>query len=172
VLPGGRVVQFGYDSSGNLTSLTPPSRPAHAFAYTTIDLDSVYTPPSAGAGNWATQYRYTLDRELRAIVRPAGDSIALAYETATGRLSTVTFDRGTLSYGYTHHRHPKHITAPGEQRCRSLRRPAHERDMGGRGGGSVGSRTQRLPRDADGQWQQRQLRLRRDGCLTSAGASA
>jgi hypothetical protein len=60
----------------------------------------VYTPASLGAGNWATQYRYTMDRELRAIVRPAGDSIALAYETATGRLSTVAFDRGTLSYGY------------------------------------------------------------------------
>jgi YD repeat-containing protein len=61
VLPGGREIAFAYDSSGNLTSVTPPSQPAHLFKYTSLDLDSLYDPPSLGAGTWATQYRYDLD---------------------------------------------------------------------------------------------------------------
>jgi YD repeat-containing protein len=58
VLPGGREIGFAYDSSGNLTSVTPPGQPAHLFRYTALDLDSVYAPPTLGAGTWSTQYRY------------------------------------------------------------------------------------------------------------------
>jgi YD repeat-containing protein len=101
VLPGGREIGFAYDSSGNLTSVTPPSQPAHGFTYTALDLDSVYAPPSVGVGTWSTQYRYDLDRQLTRILRPGGDSIVLSYEALTGRPSTVTFDRGTLSFGYS-----------------------------------------------------------------------
>jgi YD repeat-containing protein len=70
VLPGGRQVEFAYDSSGNLTSLTPPGRPAHGFTHTAIDQDSLYTPPSPGAGSWATEYRYNADRQLTEVRRP------------------------------------------------------------------------------------------------------
>jgi RHS repeat-associated protein len=101
VLPGGREIGFAYDSSGNLTSVTPPAQPAHLFRYTALDLDSVYAPPSVGAGTWSTQYRYDLDRQLTRILRPGGDSIVLGYEALTGRPSTVTFDRGTLGFSYS-----------------------------------------------------------------------
>ncbi|MGH2376360.1 MAG: RHS repeat protein, partial [bacterium] len=98
---GGRAVQFAYDSSGNLTSVTPPGRPAHSFTHTALDLDSVYTPPSLGAGTWATEYRYNPDRQLTELRRPDGVNISFGYEATTGRPSTVTFDRGTLTMGYS-----------------------------------------------------------------------
>ncbi|HEX6616918.1 MAG TPA: RHS repeat-associated core domain-containing protein [Gemmatimonadales bacterium] len=103
VLPGGRAVLFAYDSSGNLTSLTPPGRPAHGFSSTSIDQDSVYSPPSLGAGTWATEYRYNADRQLTQVIRPDGGTIGFGYEPTSGRPSTVTFDRGTigLTYGST-----------------------------------------------------------------------
>jgi RHS repeat-associated protein len=100
VLPGGREIGFAYDSSGNLTSVTPPSQPAHGFRYTSLDLDSLYDPPSLGVGTWSTQYRYDLDRQLTRILRPGGDSILLGYQSATGRPSAVTFDRGVLAFKY------------------------------------------------------------------------
>jgi RHS repeat-associated protein len=100
VLPGGREIAFDYDSSGNLISVTPPSQPAHLFKYTALDLDSVYAPPSLGVGTWSTQYRYDLDRQLTKILRPGGDSIVLNYQSATGRPSSVVFDRGTLAFTY------------------------------------------------------------------------
>ncbi len=101
VLWGGRVVQFAYDSSGNLTSVTPPGRPAHSFNHTAVDLDSVYTPPSVGAGSWATEYRYNLGRQLTELRRPDGANIGFGYETTTGRPNAVAFDRGTLTMGYS-----------------------------------------------------------------------
>ncbi len=101
VLPGGRQVEFVYDSSGNLTSLTPPGRPAHLFTHTAVDQDSLYAPPSLGAGTWATEYRYNLDRQLTEVRRPDGVTVGFGYDPTTGRPSTVTFDRGTLGFGYS-----------------------------------------------------------------------
>jgi len=40
------AVGFSYDANGNVTSLTRPSRPAHMFNYTPVDLESAYHPPS------------------------------------------------------------------------------------------------------------------------------
>jgi len=37
-LPGNRGISFDYDENGNLTSLTPPGKPAHLFEYTAVDL--------------------------------------------------------------------------------------------------------------------------------------
>ena len=34
----GRVVGFGYDANGNVTRVTPPSQPDHAFTYSPVDL--------------------------------------------------------------------------------------------------------------------------------------
>jgi hypothetical protein len=42
------VAGFGYDGNSNLTSLTPPGRPAHAMAYTPVNLLERYTAPSVG----------------------------------------------------------------------------------------------------------------------------
>ncbi len=101
VLWGARVVQYGYDATGNLTSLTPPGRLAHVFRYNAIGLDSVYEPPSVGAGTWSTQYRYNLDHQIIQVQRSDGSVVSLGYEPTNGRLSSITFDRGTLSIGYS-----------------------------------------------------------------------
>ncbi|MCI0689894.1 MAG: hypothetical protein L0Y54_22045, partial [Sporichthyaceae bacterium] len=101
VLWGGRVVQFAYDSSGNLTSVTPPGRPTHTFRHTAVDQDSVYGPPSAGAGLWATEYRYNLDRQLTELRRPDGVNVGFGYEATSGRPTAVTFDRGTIGMSYS-----------------------------------------------------------------------
>ena len=60
-----RVVQYAYDANGNLTSLTPPGRPAHAFTHTPVDLMASYIPPNVGAGTNQTLYAYN--------ARPAAD---------------------------------------------------------------------------------------------------
>jgi RHS repeat-associated protein len=99
-LPGGREVLFAYDSSGNLTSVTPSGRPAHFFSYDGVDQTGAYTPPAAGLPAPGTSYTYNLDRQLMGITRPDGTTVGLGYEPTTGRLSSLTFDRGQLSYSY------------------------------------------------------------------------
>ena len=46
--PDLREATFAYDANGNLTSLTPPGRPAHTMAYTPANLLETYTAPSVG----------------------------------------------------------------------------------------------------------------------------
>jgi RHS repeat-associated protein len=121
-LPDGRMIQYGYDGNGNLTSITPPGRPSHVFAYTPVDLQQAYTPPSvSGGGTNQTLYTYNVDRQLEQITRPDGqmvsfdydnagrlsvltlptDQIGYTYDAATGQLRSITStDGGTLSYSY------------------------------------------------------------------------
>ncbi|HSB69694.1 MAG TPA: hypothetical protein VLT62_10205 [Candidatus Methylomirabilis sp.] len=42
-LPDLRVIQATHIATGNVASITPPSRPAHALAYTLIHLEEAYT---------------------------------------------------------------------------------------------------------------------------------
>jgi YD repeat-containing protein len=100
VLPNGSEILYGYDANGNLTSLTPPGRPAHGFGYDAADQDSIYAPPSLGAGNWSTEYRYNLDQQFTKVIRPDGQEIALGYDFA-GRLDTLTTPHGAYSFGYS-----------------------------------------------------------------------
>jgi len=62
VFTDGSQVGFSYDANGNVTSVTPPSRPEHDFGYTPADLMSSYTPPAV-AGTGATTYEYNLDKQ-------------------------------------------------------------------------------------------------------------
>ncbi len=98
-LPDGRVIAFSYDSAGNLTSLTPPGRPAHGFQYSSAGLTTQYDPPGI-PGAKPTRYFYNLDRQVDSIVRPDSLTIGFGYDGA-GRPSTVSFDRGTLAFGYS-----------------------------------------------------------------------
>lgn len=110
-LPDSRVIGFSYDANGNLTSITPPGRPGHTFGYTTVDLESLYTPPPI-AGTGATQYVYNLDRDLTQVIRPDGATIDLGYDTG-GRLSTLITPAGGYSYTYAANGNLSLISAPG-----------------------------------------------------------
>jgi RHS repeat-associated protein len=113
-LPDTRQIGYLYDANGNVTSITPPGRPAHGFAYTPVDLEQSYDPPNVGLPTDTTQYTYNLDRQLTLVTRPDGQTLQLGYEPTGGRLSTLTLPGSqTISYAY----HPStgnlaSITAP------------------------------------------------------------
>ena len=99
-LPDGRVIQTTYDANGNVASLTPPARSAHAFDYTPVDLERQHSaPPVFGGGTNQTITTYDADRALTALTRPDGDAVAFVYDTA-GRLTTTTVSRGLLTDSY------------------------------------------------------------------------
>jgi YD repeat-containing protein len=107
VLPGARQISYLYDANGNLTSLTPPGKPAHSFGYTAVDLTERYTPPLLNGDSTVTRYLHGLDQRLRNTIRPDSIVISVIYDTvgcascaATARLKTIIFDRGTLNFAY------------------------------------------------------------------------
>jgi RHS repeat-associated protein len=113
-LPDLRVIQTTYDANGNVASITPPSRPAHTFGYTPVDLESSYTPPDLGSGPVATTYTYNPDQQLTQVTRPDGQTLALDYAATTGRLTALTAPTGQTVFSY----HPttgnvSNITSPG-----------------------------------------------------------
>jgi RHS repeat-associated protein len=100
-LPGGRVVTLDHDANGNLTSLTPPGRPAHGFGYSAVDLNESYTPPPVpGIADPATRYEFNRDRQLTRVTRPDGGAIELSYGAATGQLASITQPRGANQLTY------------------------------------------------------------------------
>jgi RHS repeat-associated protein len=99
-LPDGRIVGLGYDGNGNVTSVTPPGRPAHAFSYNAVDLETQYNPPNvAGVSPDETAISYNPDRQPVLRSRPDGRTIVPAYDNA-GRASSVAFSRGSLGVTY------------------------------------------------------------------------
>jgi YD repeat-containing protein len=52
--PDGSDVLFSYDPNGNVTGITPPGKPEHTFDYSSIDLETMYTPPFAGDSSRST----------------------------------------------------------------------------------------------------------------------
>jgi RHS repeat-associated protein len=111
-LPDGRVIGFAYDANGNVVQVVPPGRPAHAFSYTSVDLTRVYAPPAL-PGTGATTYTYNRDRQLTRVDRSGGDAVTLAYD-GSARLGTVTFDAGSIGFGYHPSGQIHSITAPAE----------------------------------------------------------
>jgi RHS repeat-associated protein len=99
IRPDGTRISFGYDSSGNLITLTPPGRPAHEFTYNALNLRASYMPPDIGIGTTETLRTYNADGSLLSIFRPDGESIEFNYD-AVGRLGAITVPEGTISVGY------------------------------------------------------------------------
>ncbi len=97
-LPDGRVIGFAYDVNGNVTSVTPTSRPAHTFLFTPVDLLSTYTPPPI-AGTGSTQYTWNRDHQLTLLTRPDTTTISFGYDGA-GRLSSLASAMGTQTFTY------------------------------------------------------------------------
>ena len=112
ILPDLREIGISYDGNGNVTSVTPPTRPAHDFDYTLFDQLETYTPPEAGFTPRATTYAYNLDGQVTAITRPDGQQIVPTYE-ASGRLDYVTIPGGTIDTGYDTAGRVSAISAPG-----------------------------------------------------------
>ncbi|MDH5511242.1 MAG: RHS repeat protein [Nitrospinota bacterium] len=98
-MPDGRVVSLNYDSNGNMTAITPPSRPAHAFAYSKVNQETEYDPPDIGLPVDVTRYEYNLDRELTRVIRPDGLTIGYNYDSA-GRLASIVDPSGRIDYTY------------------------------------------------------------------------
>ncbi|MGH7165402.1 MAG: RHS repeat domain-containing protein, partial [Nitrospiraceae bacterium] len=88
---------------------------AHAFAYTAVDLEQTYDPPTIGLPTDTTQYTYNLDRQLTLVTRPDGQTLTLGYEPTGGRLSSLTLP-GSQTIAYAYHATTGNlstITAPG-----------------------------------------------------------
>jgi YD repeat-containing protein len=100
--PGGRYIQFQYDANGNLTGVTPPQKPVHAFDFNVVDLLEAYVPPLvAGTGNHFTTYAYNLNRQLTNVTRPDGLQINYVYDAVTGRLDRVSLPLNeSIGYQY------------------------------------------------------------------------
>lgn len=99
-MPDGREVSYSYDANGNLTSLVPPSRPAHEFGYTSRNQEESYTPPDVGGeAERATTYEYNLDKQPVSATRPDSGKIEYSYDAA-GRASKVTHPDGEMTYAY------------------------------------------------------------------------
>jgi RHS repeat-associated protein len=104
VLPGARTLGMSFDANGNASSITPPSKPAHSFAYTPVDLESQYSPPALDdVPDSATRFSYSLDKDLTQIARPDATTLTYGYDAA-GRLSAITPSAGAgsaVSFAYT-----------------------------------------------------------------------
>jgi RHS repeat-associated protein len=84
---------------GNVTSITPPGRPAHTYTYDPGNQVSGYTAPDLGAGPTTTNYAYDLEGHPTQITRPDGQTLTFDYN-AGGQISTVTTPSGTYNYTY------------------------------------------------------------------------
>jgi len=99
-LADARITTFGYDKNGNLSSLTPPGREAHAFAHTAINQTASYNPPLLNNLALNTQYQYNLDKQLISLDGPANQDIAFKYDNVLSRLNSVTIPQGSYQYSY------------------------------------------------------------------------
>ncbi|MGE0681540.1 MAG: hypothetical protein AB7P69_11675 [Candidatus Binatia bacterium] len=102
-----------YNADDNVESVTLPTKPAHAFTYTPVDLEEDYIPPLV-PGTGATTSLYNLGRQLGHIDRPDTQDVTLQYDPVTGRLTSQGTAQGQYLYTY----HPtsgqlQTVTAPG-----------------------------------------------------------
>jgi RHS repeat-associated protein len=97
-LPDGRQIGMNYDNNSNVTTITPPGKPAHNFDYTPVDLTKDYIPPFIGITNASTSYSYDLDRRPTEVIEPA-ESTLMPLSNNTENTS-MTYD-GSLLTGAT-----------------------------------------------------------------------
>jgi len=123
-LPGARQLGIGYDPSGNVTAVTPPAKPSHAFAFDRNDRLETYVPPDVVPALAPKDTPYARDLDgLLLLAKHPGKPISYAYDLlgrlsqstaaspaaitttythdARGRLATIaTSDGVTLTYGH------------------------------------------------------------------------
>jgi YD repeat-containing protein len=101
--PDGRQIVYSFDVNGNLTSLTPPSRPAHLESYTSNDLLETYVGPLAESVTPTTAYAYDRAGRLLSLTRPDLGQIVLTYDSSTpstGQILALDYPEGSRTYAY------------------------------------------------------------------------
>ena len=98
-LAGGRVVGYAYDPASNLAALTTPNNTTYTFEHTSRNLLSSFTAPQVGDEPNTTSYAYNSDGQPSAQTNPGQTPINVGYDAA-GRLTDLTFDRGTIHTSY------------------------------------------------------------------------
>jgi len=112
-LPDFRVMQFEYDSLGNLIRVTPQGRPDHLFSINAKELIGSYDPPELDmVNNFSTSYSYNNDKQLTQVARPDGSTLTNNYNSITGLLTSYVTPSGTFSWAYNTLKQPLALTAP------------------------------------------------------------
>lgn len=99
IRPDQKSVRFTYDANGNMTSLTPADSQTHQFSFNLFELVDTYMPPML-VGEVSTLYTYNLDKQVTNIYRPDGKQIAFAYGSQSGKLESLNFPEGGISFSY------------------------------------------------------------------------
>ena len=99
VLFDGAVAAFTSDSEYDVTSVTPPGRPAHTFQYNAVGSLTKYTPPLVGSDE-SVSFAYDTERDVTQVNLPDGQSATFQYDLAD-RLEQAVLGAGpTLTYQY------------------------------------------------------------------------
>lgn len=97
----GIVTQTSWDANGNLSTVTPPSKPVHSLAYDGLDRLSEYSAPFVPSVYvQQTTYGYDLDRAFTSETLPDGRQTSFVYDPTTGRLQSIVLPSGTFSLEY------------------------------------------------------------------------
>ena len=99
-LAEGHIILFGYDSSGNLTSITPPGRAAYTYIYNSSGLLSAQLYPEVdGDNSQQISYDYDSNRRLTKETTVGGVEINYQYDSV-GRMTSLSQPDGIYSYSY------------------------------------------------------------------------
>ena len=95
------VKSFGYDASGNMTSITPPEKPAYKYFLDELDSVISFESPaiSGGSNPDLITYEYDKDDMLTKTTFADGQSVNITYNTG-GDIETVISPRNSYNYTY------------------------------------------------------------------------
>lgn len=87
-------VSFERNAEGLVTSLQPPSKPAHRFKYNSMNLLSEYSSPDQACWKW------TYDLEGNLVNEQSPDAASVSVSWSEGKLSAVQSENIDLKYKY------------------------------------------------------------------------
>jgi len=97
-LPGAHDLGLQYDANGNMTSVTPPGKPAHNLEYTDVNLLWNHTSPGA---TLPSQWDYDKDRRPSTFTRADGNTLSAVWDpNHSDRLLRVETTSGNYSPEY------------------------------------------------------------------------
>lgn len=92
-----------YDANGNLTKVVPPMQPDHLFDYNEVDVQTQSHPPLLSTiPQPQTEYVWNLDKQLKEIIRPDGQTVLLNYDGTKGQLESISWPNGTRTVSDAH----------------------------------------------------------------------